>query len=500
MALTRRQFLKRSATLAAGATMAPAMKWVPGTGVAYAGGPSDAIVVFVQLYGGNDGVNTVYPVTGAERTRYELIRPTLKLPKNGGELSPWTLEGFDTSSGVLSLGTDGAGTEYALHPSMKALHDVHAAGELAVIPGVHYPYADYSHFRSEVIYYTGDPVGTSGLGWMGKYLDLNGYAPTDVPAVMLGSEYNPLFTPTGTSLFAFNSLSSLRFPAGSRRTERAAAFRDMYSDSALSDSGVFPELASLGNTGVAAIDTFDTYYRDGCGVSGKVEALLNDADGCYDSRNSLVYGSPLNEEVNARLVGNGLAEDLRHVAAIIRADVGARFFHVGIGGFDSHSNQEAGYYHSYLLNRVSEALAGFWAEMNASITLPDPTGYLTGDLSSKVLIVTVSEFGRTNKQNSNSASTAGTDHGRAAPQFVIGKTVVGGIQGTYPTLDDPVLDDDLRPAFDFRDLYGTILERWLNVPVSDIGPGPGKMFATTPVADELGQSYTAYTPIPFLPA
>lgn len=477
------------------------MQWLPGTGVAYAGGPSDAIVVFVQLYGGNDGVNTVYPVDGVQRTKYEEYRPTLKLPKNVGELAPWALEGFDTSNGVLSLGTDGSGTEFALHPAMKALHDVHLAGDLAVVPGVHYPYADYSHFRSEVIYYTGDPIGTGGLGWMGKYLDLNGYLPTDVPAVMLGSEYNPLFTPTSTSLFAFNSLSSLRFPAGSLRTERSVAFEAMYAETALSDDLVFPELATIGSTGVAAIQTFAEYYQNGCGVSGKVEALLNDGDGCYNNRNELVYPSPLNESSNARLSGNGLAEDLRHIAAVIRADVGARFFHCGIGGFDSHSNQEQGYYHSYLLNRVSEALAGFWGEMNQSVTLPfDDTGYQVGDLSSKVLIVTVSEFGRTTKQNSPSASAAGTDHGRAAPQFVIGSSVIGGIHGIYPNLEDPDLDDDLRPAFDFRDFYGTILERWLNVSPSDIGPGAGKMFAATPVPDWLGYSYTAYTPIPFLPA
>ena len=119
-------------------------------------------------------------------------------------------------------------------------------------------------------------------------------------------------------------------------------------------------------------------------------------------------------------------------------------------------------------------------------------------LSPRVLVVTLSEFGRTNKQNAANPSSAGTDHGGSAPQFVIGSAVQGGIHGEYPTLDDPELDNDLRMTFDFRDLYGTILERWLNVSASDIGPGPGKLFAATPDPDDLGQSYTAYTPIPFL--
>jgi uncharacterized protein (DUF1501 family) len=502
MALTRRQFLKRSATIAAGAAAAPAMRWIPGTGVSYAAGPSDAIVVFVQLYGGNDGLNTLYPVDGTQRTTYEEYRPTLKLPKTLGEMAPWVNEGFvDNATQPLSVGTDGLGDTYALHPAMKAMHDIYQAGELAVIPGVHYPYADYSHFRSEVIYYTGDPIGTAGLGWMGKYLDLHGFLPTEVPAVMLGNEYNPLFTPTSTSLFAFNSLRELRFPAGSRSAQRSVAFRAMYAESGLSDELLFPELATIGNTGVASVDTFEQYYLSSCSTSGKVEALLNDVDGCYSDRNPLVYSSPLNAEVTPRLEGNGLADDLRHVAAVIRSNVGARFFHVGTGGFDSHSNQEQGFYHSYLLNRVSEAIGAFWGEMkNSGMSTPAGYGpYDTSDLSPRVLIVTLSEFGRTSHQNSSSASAAGTDHGRASVQFVVGSTVNAGIHGNHPALDDPDLDDDMRPSFDFRDLYGTILEKWLNVSPTDIGPGPGKLFAETPAPDWLGQSYTAYNAIPFLP-
>lgn len=498
MALTRRQFLKRSATLAAGASLAPSMRWLPGTGVSYAGGPSDAIVVFVQMYGGNDGLNTVYPLNGSQRVKYDEYRPTLGLPSTVGGLAPYVTEGFD-SPYLLDLGQDATMTNYALHPSMKAMHDIALAGNLAVIPGVHYPHADYSHFRSEVIYYTGDPIGSSGLGWMGKYFDLNGFGPTDVPAVMLGGQYNPLFTPTGTSLFAFYTLRQLRFPAGSRTDDRAAAFRAMYQESGLSDPGAFPELVTIGNTGVASVDKFVEYYRSGCDQAGKVEALLLDADGCYDDRNDLIYDSPMNRTNNPFLQNNNLADDLRHVAAMIRSNVGARFFHVATGGFDSHSNQEQGFYHSHLLNSVSEAIGSFWAEMQQSVSLPpEYTGYLTGDQSQKVIIVTLSEFGRTNKQNATNPSAAGTDHGGSAPQFVIGSAVQGGIHGEYPTLDDPELDDDMRMSFDFRDLHGTILERWLNVSAADIGPGPGKLFAATPDPDDLGQSYTSYTPIPFL--
>jgi uncharacterized protein (DUF1501 family) len=498
MALTRRQFLKRSATIAAGASMAPTMRLLPNTGVAYAAGPSDAIVIFVQLYGGNDGLNTVYPLDGAQRAKYEEYRPTLQLPKTVAALDPWQSEGFSVAA-PLSVGTDGSGTEYALHPSMGAMHNLYTNGNLAVIPGVHYPYGDYSHFRSEVIYYTGDPVTAAGSGWMGKYFDLAGFSATEVPAVMLGGDYNPLFTPTGTSLFAFNRLSELRYPAANRRAQRSAAFQAMCAESALSNPADFPELVLIGNTGVAAIDKFEDYYKSGTDV-GKVEALLLDGDGNYQPYNDLIYNSPINPSAG-QFRNTYLTEDMRHVAAVIRSDVGARFFHVGIGGFDTHSNQEQGFYHSYLLNHVSEAISALWAELSTPVTLPGGlTGYLTGDLSNRVIIVTLSEFGRTNKQNASGANAAGTDHGRSAPQFVVGPSSAmnAGMHGTYPLLDDPILDDDLRNAFDYRDLYGTILQRWLNVPAADIGPGIGKLFATTGTPDFLGQSYTSYTPIPFL--
>jgi uncharacterized protein (DUF1501 family) len=500
MALTRRQFLKRSATLAAGATVAPSMRWLPGTNVAYAAGPSDAIVVFVQLYGGNDGLNTVYPLDGAQRATYESFRPTLRLPNVVGGLTPWNNDpNFNTSNGILDIGTDGAGDSYALHPSMRAMHDLYSSGNLAIIPGVHYPYADYSHFRSEVIYYTGDPITAAGSGWMGKYFDLAGFSATEVPAIMLGNDYNPLFTPTGTSLFAFNRLSDLRFPAGSRRVQRSAAFETMCQESALSNVADFPELVLIGNTGAAAVNKFEEYYKSGSD-NGKVETLLVNGEGNYDFYNNLVWNSPLNPS-EGYFSDGWLMADMRHVAATIRSDVGARFFHVGIGGFDTHSNQEQGLYHSYLLQYVSEAIGALWAELSSSITIPgSPAGYLTGDLSDRVIIVTLSEFGRTSHQNAQDSNAAGTDHGRSAPQFVVGPSslINSGIHGTYPLIQDPDLDDDLRNAFDYRDLYGTILERWLNVPTTDIGPGLGKLFAATPVADWLGQSYTSYTPIPFL--
>ncbi len=503
MAITRRQFLKRgAASAAAAAAMHPGWRWLPGTNVSWAAGPSDAIVVFVQLYGGNDGINTVYPVSGGQRSIYESARPTLKLPKTNTEMQPWVDAGFGSSS-VLSIGSNPNGSTYALHPAMGALHGLYTDGRLAVLNGVHYPFADRSHFRSEVIWYTGDPLGAGGLGWFGQYLNTAGFSAIDVPGVMLGDQINPLFAPTQTSLLAFSRLSELRFPASGETLEKQAAFLALYDQSNNLSAATFPELVALGNTGVATVSKIQDYYKVGDGVSnaGKVEALLLDGVGNYDSSNPLVYGSPLNEDVNPTINNMGLARDLKHVAATIRADVGARFFHVAIGGFDTHTNQEKGFYHSSLLQEVSESIAAFYGEMNQSVGLPGGySGYKTGNLASNVLIVTFSEFGRTIRQNASGSGVAGTDHATSAVHFVVGGTVNGGQYGAYPLLDDPGAEneDDLKLSLDFRDVFGTVLTRWLNVPAATVGPGPGKIFAANPVPDDDGRTYTSFTPIAFL--
>src|SRR5262249_50419754 len=151
--------------------------------------------------------------TGTQRTKYEAFRPTLKLPATNGEAAARVAAGGPGSSTVLSIGANADGFQYALHPAMNALHGVYQTGKVAVLPGVHYPHADHSHFRSEVIWSTAAPLGTGGPGWFGKSLDPAGFLPPQVPGIMVGDELTPPFTPTATSLLAFNRLSELRFPA-----------------------------------------------------------------------------------------------------------------------------------------------------------------------------------------------------------------------------------------------------------------------------------------------
>jgi len=510
MAITRRQLLKRGAVSAAALALEPKLRWLPGTHVSYAAGPPGAVVVFVELYGGNDGINTVYPISGAERTKYEEFRPTLALPNTNADAAARAAAAGFGSPTVLSIGANVNGSSYALHPAMGALHGLYTGGHVAVLNGVHYPFADHSHFRSEVIWYTADPLGTNNLGWFGKYLDAAGFLPTDISAVMMSDQLSPLFTPTHTSLFAITDLSQLQFPVqGLDGPQKQTALNALYGEAGARSAMLYPEMTTIGTAGSATLANMQNYYKPGSGVAnaGKVEALLLNGDGDYDSSNPLVYASPLNPDANPTIANMGLAQDLRHVAAMIRADVGARFFHVSIGGFDTHSNQEDGFYHSSLLQEVSESIAAFYNELAQSVTLPGGyAGYRTGDISNNVLVLTFSEFARTVRQNAPGAKQAGTDHATCMPVFIVGGAVQGNQQfGAYPILDQLVgapdaNEDDLVMTYDFRDVFGTILSRWLNVPLAQVGPGPTAILpATNPaLPDPYAPNYTAFTPIPFL--
>ncbi len=502
MAISRRTFLKRSAAATAALGLGPFGRWLPGTNVSYAAGPSDAIVVFVQLFGGCDGVNTVYPTNGTQRTLYEQFRPTLQLPNSDTGVAAYYGGQFDTST-VLDIGTNN-GSTYALNPTMKGLHQIYQDGKLAVVHGVHYPWPDHSHFRSMAIYSSGDPLGPGTAGWFGRYMNNTTppFGPGDVPGVMVGGGQNPLFIPTNTSLFAFQDLHSLTYHAGEDFDLKKATFQQLYDETATTvNPASYLELRKIGEVGANSLGHLEDYYKPGDGIdnAGKVEALLLDSSGSYYSPyNPLVYDSPLND---AKLDNMGLARDLKHVAATIRSNVGARFFHVGIGGFDTHSNQEENFWHSRLLYEVSESIAAFFNDMKQSVTLPGGySGYETGDLSSKVLIVTFTEFGRTIHQNDLNPQKAGTDHATCSPMFVVGGTVQGGQYGTYPSLDGTLNDpNDLELITDFRDLFGTILVRWLGFSEANlVGTNLTVNIFPPTGADSLGKSYPGFTPIGFL--
>jgi uncharacterized protein (DUF1501 family) len=165
------------------------------------------------------------------------------------------------------------------------------------------------------------------------------------------------------------------------------------------------------------------------------------------------------------------ARGFREIAKIIYSvengltpGVNARFFQLSNGGYDTHSNQggpETNGQHYALHSEVGNAIRLFWEDL---LTM----GAGGSSIRNKVCILVWSEFSRRVPQNDN-----GTDHGSQGPMFVIGGTVNGGVYGRHPNINNAALDNQENTEYrqdavayrstDFRDVYGTVLTRWLDM-------------------------------------
>ena len=154
-------------------------------------------------------------------------------------------------------------------------------------------------------------------------------------------------------------------------------------------------------------------------------------------------------KAQANYPGGGLGDALRFVSQMICGGVNARIYNLSLGGFDTHTNEKNG--QGNQLRQLSEAISAFQTDLAAH------------HLDKQVLTLVYSEFGRRVGEN----GSQGTDHGAAAPVFVIGKGVNGGVYGEHASLT--VLDEgDLKYAIDFRQIYATIANRWFGLDAHDI--------------------------------
>ena len=151
----------------------------------------------------------------------------------------------------------------------------------------------------------------------------------------------------------------------------------------------------------------------------------------------------------AEYPGSKLAQSLKRVAALIHADMETRVYYVSQSGYDTHANQLNN--HARLLSELSAAMQAFQKDLDAH------------KKDDQVLTMTFSEFGRRPAEN----GSAGTDHGTAAPLFVMGSSVKGGLLGQAPDL---VTDakKDLKYSTDFRGIYSSVLDKWLEADSSRI--------------------------------
>src|SRR5262245_21582887 len=219
MAITRRQFIKRSSLVAAGSLLGPGLLANPFMRKAFASlEDNDRYFVVIFLDGGNDGLNTVVPTSGPLRMGYESARGT----GSGG----LRLTAGDLANTAIAA-DPGTGTQLALHPGFLGfpglpgdggLHDLYldtsttGVGKVAVVQGCGYPEYSLSHEESRVIWQTADPLGAGyATGWVGRHLAAQ-YSASAIPAVNIADSIVGEFKQTGTSVLAVRRLNEFDFP------------------------------------------------------------------------------------------------------------------------------------------------------------------------------------------------------------------------------------------------------------------------------------------------
>lgn len=431
MKISRRRLLQGGALT--GATMAipgPLQRALFAPNQARASGVGEPILVMVQLGGGNDGLNTVIPVNDGpvypQRTEYDLARDTIAI--DPADLGPTTI-GLDPEKD----------NTLALHPALIELKAMFDAGKVAVIQGVAYEDQNLSHFRSEDIWFDGERVAPFSDGWFGRYLEAHYPAvfPDPAPLVTVdvdGTLSKMFVCQGGCNVLAVKKLSQFELP-----------------DDPVAPDAAAKKAALEAAYAVEADPAATSGLQNTVGGSGKI--LLDKIEE-YEQIDTN-WGSNLGG------VSGSLAKRLTEVASIIRHDVlptttpvGARYFHVRLGGFDTHTNQGGltGRQAS-LFRQLSQSLSAFYQD------LADIDAAEGSNLAERTLAVTFSEFGRRVAENGG----GGTDHGCGSVLFAVGDCVNGGIYGTMPDIGDPDSRGNLKHGYDFRQVYSTILANWLGV-------------------------------------
>jgi len=403
--LTRREFVKSGFVFGAGAA---------GLAAGYAAVPD----VFARaVYAGkkdgvmNDRVLVMVQLAGGADGLQSVI------PLNDSNLRTLRPTLSRAVDNALPLGNTGFG----FNRSMPGLKKLFEQGKVAVVQGVGYPKPNFSHFDSIRIWETADPDRKQQDGWLGKTIAAN-YDSQGHPLVGCAcgtSEIPGALRDLEATLSVVNGQNTFKFNGADAERAMGVIYNGtpgMYG--ALFDTSVF----SARDT-IARLRTAREKYVP---------------KAAYNDNVNLVYSSR-----------NQLASALQLAAQLIVSGVGAKILHVTLGGFDTHDQEFAR--HESLMGYVDGAVSAFYSDLAAY------------GMSDRVLVATWSEFGRRVQETGN----GGTDHGTAAPMFLIGDTVKGGMYGQSPSLNVG-RDGNLRYSVDFRQVYQEILESHMKVDAKEV--------------------------------
>ena len=298
--------------------------------------------------------------------------------------------------------------DLGFHPSMTGIKSLWDQDKLSLLTNVGYPDANKSHATSGQIWERADREFISS-GWGGRYVE------QAFPDIYSAIPEHPVLTQVGSSNALFFNGSAGRLGFG------------------IPNDQVLERLAE----GSILYDTEDVPATLWGEKLSMVRRVANSA-----SSYGQVVGDILGAQTNSvEYPDSSLGRHLSSIAKMIKGGLKTKMYLVRVGGYDTHENQLGR--HVNLLSNLSNALKAFQDDLDAG-----------GD-SERVLTITVSEFGRRVHEN----GSRGTDHGEAAPLFVVGKNVLPGLIGGLPDLRD----DNLPYEMDFRNVYSTIMEHWLGL-------------------------------------
>jgi uncharacterized protein (DUF1501 family) len=304
---------------------------------------------------------------------------------------------------------------FGLHPSMASFKPLWDQGHLAIVHAAGSPDTTRSHFDAQDYMESGTPgVKSTEDGWLNRALRVDKHSDPDSPfrAIALGSRLPRALTGPSPAV-AIDNVNNFGVGGNNKAAQPLAnTFEAMYASSV--DS-------VLHGTGA---ETFDAVK------------MLKSAD-----PNKYTPGP------GADYPRGGLGQALRQVAQLIKADLGVEVAFTDVGGWDHHVNE--GSVQGQIAQRLQElslSMSAFWTDL--------------GDLAESTVVVTMSEFGRTARENGN----RGTDHGHANVMFVLGGPVRGGrVYGRWPGLAPEQLNEgrDLALTTDFRRVLGETVYRHL---------------------------------------
>jgi len=387
---------------------------------------SERVLVIIQLSGGNDGINTVIPLSNYDD--YANQRPKLKIPQNR----------------ILTLGGGfPKGDEVGLHPSMQGTKAMYDNGMVNIIQAVGYERHNRSHFKSTDLYLTGGDSTPQNFnldsGWMARFME-NSYQDYLVAPASIFPD------PLGIQLYGNKPSLGFHTPR-----EHAVAINmsrqnpDKFYDLVSGVGGPLPTLFPDTEYG-RELEFLASVQRDTSRYAERITNVYND-------------GTNMIEYPDHRLAGQ-----LKTVARLISGGSNTKVYLVGMGGFDNHTDQIEGNdsttgKHARLLEALSASVKAFYDDLQAM------------GIAERAMAVTFSEFGRKAHENDN----LGTDHGTIAPVLVFGPGVNGGVIGQNPEFGDLQGGAPKNLQYDYRQIFGTLIQDWLganNESLQDANFGP----------------------------